>query len=283
MRELPETQRSAFFEMIGYQIMASYQMNRKFLMAQLHHELIKKGKAAQANWAARQTEEAFDSIASLNNTYNSIEGGKWRGMMNLAPGWCALYQNMPEVLRTDKEEEEPEDMNVNPDESQNCCVIKLSDIKNKIETDGHKINLIRGIGYDWQSLQLGKPTDKMGDATNMNGDRAEYDLPFINQDSIEVTLYTVPFFPIYKGRGTTIGVSVDGCEPQVFKNDFKESSLRWNNQVLRNGAVIKGMFPLEKLKSTHTISFICGDPGMLIQKVIVDWGGLKKSYLGPQK
>ena len=72
-----------------------------------------------------------------------------------------------------------------------------------------------------------------------------------------------------------------GCKPQVFDNKFKEYGLSWKNQVLRNGAVVRMRFAIDKSKSSHVISLICGDAGMMVQKVIVDWGGLKKSYIGP--
>ena len=31
----------------------------------------------------------------------------------------------------------------------------------------------------------------------------------------------------------------------------------------------------------HTLALICGDPGMMVEKVIIDWGGLRPSYIGP--
>lgn len=151
-----------------------------------------------------------------------------------------------------------------------------------MEKGGNQINLVKGLGYDWEVVQLGRPTDKGGDATNIHGDRIEYRLPAIASDQVEITLYTVPFFPIYKGKSTKIGVSVDGCTPQVFDNQFKEYGLTWKNQVLRNGAVTQMKFSIDPSKPSHQLSFICGDAGMMIQKVIVDWGGVKKSYLGPQ-
>ena len=40
-------------------------------------------------------------------------------------------------------------------------------------------------------------------------------------------------------------------------------------------------FAIDKSKTSHKLSLICGDPGMMVQKIIVDWGGLKKSYIGP--
>jgi hypothetical protein len=75
---------AAWFEMVQFPMQAAYQMNRKFLMAQLNHELLAQGRRAEANWAARQSQIAYDSINTLNRRYNSLLDGKWRGMMALA-------------------------------------------------------------------------------------------------------------------------------------------------------------------------------------------------------
>lgn len=288
MNELPKAQRAAFFEVMGHPVMASYQMNRKFLMAQLNHELFAEGKKEEANWAARQAQEAYDSIASLNKEFNALLGGKWNGMMNMAPAWCSLSHKMPKVDVTEGVDEVPVDFSVNDKKhadrsvgSNSCYVVNLSQYINKVEKGGNLISLVKGMGYDWEVVQLGRPTDKGGDATNLRGDRIEYRLPAIHGNQVEITLYTVPFFPIYKGKATKIGVSVDGCTPQVFDNQFKEYGLTWKNQVLRNGAVTKMKFTIDSSKPSHQLSIICGDAGMMVQKVIVDWGGLKKSYLGP--
>ena len=82
--------------------MASYQMNRKFLMAQLNHERAEQGRMEEANWAARQSREAYDSINRLNDRYNRLLDGKWNHMMMLAPGWVAKYQNMPRLALSDE-------------------------------------------------------------------------------------------------------------------------------------------------------------------------------------
>lgn len=276
--QLDPSFRPAFFEMLAYPVMASYQMNRKFLMAQLNHEQYKTNQFANANWAAKQMELAYDSVASLNHEYNTMLNGKWNGMMSLAPGLCALYQEKPKVTYTEGKGESPVDLSAHEVHLEGCYLVDLSQISRKVENNGHKFTLIDGMGYDWKVIQLGQPTDDVADAGNMNGDRIEYTLPKIDKDSVSVILYTVPFFPLYAGRSTSIGISLDNTKPTVYCNKFKEFGSSWKDQVVRNGAVTKITFSIDKTRSSHTLSFICGDPGMMIEKVIIDWGGLKQSY-----
>lgn len=281
LSELPNEEQPAFFEMVVYPVMASYQMNRKFLMAQLNHEQVAKGYPEQGNWAARQMELAFDSIAALNHRYNSMLHGKWNGMMSLAPGWCALYQNKPIVTKTASVGEKAVDLSCKPSSLHDCMVLDLTTFVDKHEAQGHAFHIIKGIGYDDVVLQLGQPEDAVGNAQSLVEDRIDYSLPAIQSDTIEIIVYTVPLFPLYKDRTTNIGISVDGCKPQVFNNVFKEYGLSWKDQVLRNGALKRLLFAINPQQLRHTLSFICGEPGMMIQKVIVNWGGLQPSYLGP--
>ena len=50
---------------------------------------------------------------------------------------------------------------------------------------------------------------------------------------------------------------------------------------MRNSAVCRLRFAIDKDKPSHTIQFYALDQGQMLQRVIVDWGGLKPSYVGP--
>ena len=125
---------------------------------------------------------------------------------------------------------------------------------------------MNGLGYDWQVLQIGE---------------ASYSFPAVTRDTIEVTVYTIPFWPLYKGKSNAISISVDGGAEQVFENKFAEYSRSWKDQVMRNGAIGKLRFAVDPSKPSHTIRFKALDPGQMLQRVIIDWGGLKPSYVGP--
>ena len=253
---------AAWFEMVQFPMQAAYQMNRKFLMAQLNHELLAQGRRAEANWAARQSQIAYDSINTLNRRYNSLLDGKWRGMMALAPGWCALYQKMPDVAFSEGAGMTPVDLSPQNEPLQGCQVLNLAQFASKSDD----ARLIKGLGYDWQVMQLGSAT---------------YDFDAVDADSVDVFFYTVPFWPLYAGKSNCVSVTVDGSQPQTFENKFKEYDRNWKDQVMRNGAPCRLRFAVDRSKRSHTLTFQALDPGQMLQKVIIDWGGLQPSYLGP--
>ena len=110
---------------------------------------------------------------------------------------------------------------------------------------------------------------------------ATYQFPQVTTDSISIVVYTVPFWPLYKGKSNAVSISIDGGSPQVFENRFKEYDRSWKDQVMRNGAVCRFRFAVDKSKASHTVRFVAKDGGQMLQRVIIDWGGLQPSYIGP--
>ena len=258
---------AAFFELLQFPVQAAYQMNRKFLMAQLNHELTAKGRYAEANWAARQMELAYDSINTLNRRYNEqpdITSGKWQGIMALSTSFTptAQYYQKPNVVYTRDAGETPVDLTPANQKATGCYVIDLT----KYESKSADAQLVNGLGYDWQVLQLGS---------------VAYRLPQIDSDTITVHLYTVPFWPLYLGKTNAVNVTVDGTT-QVFENRFKEYDRTWKDQVMRNGAACQLRFAIDRSKTSHQIFFAAPEFGQMLQRVIIDWGGLHPCYIGPE-
>ena len=252
----------AFYELLQFPVQGAYQMNRKFLMAQLSNQQLNWGEPAHAHWAALQMEAAYDSINALNRRYNEQLDGKWRGMMDLAPAFCALFHLKPEVPALDGTGVVPVDLTPKHEPLQGCCVLNLA----RFDSKSDDARLVNGLGYDWQVMQIGE---------------ASYSFPAVTRSHVEVTVYTIPFWPLYKGKSNAISISVDGGAEQVFENKFAEYSRSWKDQVMRNGAIGKLRFAVDPSKPSHTIRFKALDPGQMLQRVIIDWGGLKPSYVGP--
>lgn len=264
-RALPSGQTASFYELVQFPIQAAAQMNRKFLMAQLNQQLLAEHRLPEANWAARQMEQAYDSINTLNRRYNELLNGKWRGMMTVPPGFCALYQQKPVVTYTAGAGEQAVDLRPRRVATEGCATLKLSAYSRK----DAGVQLIDGMGYDWQVVRL-------------NQGEVSYELPAISADTVEVLLYAVPLWPLHEGLSNRIGISVDGGKMQAFENKFKEYSRSWKDQVMRNGVLFRLRVPLDPAQPKHMLTLHTIDPGQMVQRIIVDWGGLKPSYVGPE-
>ena len=268
----------AFFELLQFPVQGAYQMNRKFLMAQLNQELVAQHRYAEANWAARQMEQAYDSINALNRRYNKQLGGKWDGMMALSTSFTptAMFYQKPDVTYTPGAGEKPVPLvPLRGQKPQGCCVI---DLGSPVSTSD--VAMLRGIGYDGQVVMLGNPVKevKAGEEASAN---YEFVVAQPDVDSIDIVLYAVPVWPLYKGKRNRVSVSIDGSPVQVFENKFKEYDRTWKDQVMRNGIACRMRFALDRKQARHKLR-ILGDPGQMVQRVIVDWGGLQSSYIGPE-
>ena len=267
----------AFFELLQFPVQGAYQMNRKFLMAQLNRELAAEGRYAEANWAARQMEEAYDSINALNRRYNKQLNGKWDGMMALSTSFtstCQYYQK-PEVKHFESAAERAVVLTpMRIQDIQDCMVIDLKTFHQ--QGDKEEVRIVNGLGYDGEVLQFGDPTKGSKDRRPKS---VEYEFTALT-DSVDVIIYSVPFWPLYKGKTNRIFVNIDNNPVQIFENKFKEYDRTWKDQVMRNGTICRLRFAIDKNKSRHNL-IISGDPGQMVQRIIIDWGGLKPSYIGP--
>lgn len=280
---LPAEARPAFFELLGYPVQAADQMNRKFLLAQLNHERAAAGDFAAANWAAAQARAAVDEIARLTGHYNTMLDGKWRGMMAVPPGLVAHYQNLPPLVESAGVGQTPVDLAPRADQARldGCTVIDLTKPVRQVATPGHTLRLVDGLGYDGKSLQLGEATEAATDPADLHSPRVEYAFAGVTRDTVTVHVYTVPLFPLYPGRSNRFGFSVDGRDVVVAKNEPAEFSNAWKDQVLQNSAVAVATFTVDPSATTHTLTLTCGDPGVMVQRIVIDWGGLQPSYVGP--
>ncbi len=275
MSELPDSLRIPFFEMIGYPVLASEMMNRKFLFAQLNGELADIDDKPGANYAARLSIEAADSIDALNKTYNSLENGKWNGMMTVPPGFCAKYQNRP-TLRQFPEVGERSIVRAVDWQSRGNDLCRTLDLRTAKLSKG--ASFIEGIGYDGFILQLGDPA-----SDGNSGETAEaiVKIDDIPGDSITLQIFHLPYFPMYEGKGCKIGVTIDHGEEQIIEYLPEEWSKPWKLNVLRNSALTRLMLPLDKVSDAHILKLRGIDSGMAIQRIVVDQGSFRPGYIGP--
>ena len=256
-RQLPAELRPALFEMLGYSVLSSFEMNKKFLYAQANHE-------TGSEVMAQRSRQAYEEIERLRVRYNTMLNGKWNEMISeIPPGFVSQYQKMPEL--SDK----PTDAYRLPEEQRHPTLthtINLSTaFTNGTESLPAPFRLLRGIGTDWIALQMGEPLQESKKET------IDITLPTeaIRQqaDSIRLCLSVVPFWPVSKSSSNRFSVSVDGGKPVVCENIFKEWSIEWKIQVLENRKEFLLTLPLDKQRVSHTLTLGIIDPGQMIQHI----------------
>ena len=89
---IPADRQDAYFQLVKYPVQAAAQMNRKILTAQF-------ARHSKADW--RQSDAAFDSIASLTQQYNSLQNGKWNRMMDFQPRKLPVFKRVEHTSATE--------------------------------------------------------------------------------------------------------------------------------------------------------------------------------------
>ncbi len=144
-------------------------------------------------------------------------------------------------------------------------------------------------GFTWQRVpDLGRTlsgvTTTPGTATQVpggNGARLEYRLLVFDTGSVQVKAYVSPTHNFSGAReGLRYAVSFDDEAPQIVNTTADTSLAAWEKSVADNIKVLVTRHQLGTAGS-HVLKFWAVDPGVVLQKIVVDLGGERPSYLGP--
>ncbi|HAH55258.1 MAG TPA: hypothetical protein DCM02_08255 [Flavobacterium sp.] len=91
--QVPESYKSAFYQLVYYPIAGSKLLNEKLLYAQINRIYAKQGRALTNEYALK-SKLAFDSIKLITENFRKLENGKWNEMMSW---WSFKYSYMPPV------------------------------------------------------------------------------------------------------------------------------------------------------------------------------------------
>lgn len=176
-------------------------------------------------------------------------------------------------------------------ENNGCVSIPAAGCHRVRENDRIKITVVEGLGIEGPALQLGDPTAPLQIFRSRDVPCAEYDFYAFDAGSVDVYTYVLPTFPLHADRDFRIGentntdtkysVQIDDGALATPSSSHVEYAQVWFESVLRNCAVNKSTLHIDK-PGRHTLRIRVGDPGIVLQKIVLDFGGMKRSYLGPQ-
>lgn len=176
-------------------------------------------------------------------------------------------------------------------ESNGYVSIDAAGYHRKVENDAIKMRTIPNLGFENTAIQLGDPVAPAQRTAGRTTPRLEYDFYTFEQGSVDVYTYVLPTFVTCKDKGyagheatnieTKYGVCIDeGPVLNPSTSSFEYAQI-WYESVLKNCRINKTTLHIDK-PGKHTVKIICGDAGTVLQKIVLDFGGMQRSYMGPQ-
>ena len=227
---IPADRQDAYFQLVKYPVQAAAQMNRKILTAQL-------ARHSKADW--KQSDAAFDSIASLTQQYNSLQNGKWNRMMDFQPRKLSVFKRVEHTTATE------------PMVTDRKILCKW----NAMECTYGKPVPCEGLGYERKAAGIRK------------GSSLTFAFDDYGKDSVEVEIRLLPSHPLDE-KQLRFAISVDEAVPQTVSYETKGRSEEWKENVLRNQAIRKVTLPINK-QASHKLVITALDEGVVLDQVIL--------------
>lgn len=171
-------------------------------------------------------------------------------------------------------------------ESNGYISIEANNYTDVIESDKVKWQVIPNLSRTDGSSVTTFPVTASSETPGGKSPRVEYKINLLDSGVVRVMIYVAPTLNFNSSEGLKYAVSVDDEAPQIVNIHEGNTIPDWNYPDWWNNAVTQKIM----ITSTdhniseageHTLKYWMVDPGVVLQKIVVDAGGLKPSYLGP--
>jgi len=145
--------------------------------------------------------------------------------------------------------------------------------------------VITGLGYTGKAIQAfpltGEGNTKVDlDVVKSSGTFVAYDFYNFTSASPSITIFALPTHPLNNNYRVRYAVSLDEGPLKLVDIQTVGRSEEWKQNVLRNRSERKIEMPIIKA-GKHCLKIFCVDPGVIIDEIRIDLGGLKKAYSVP--
>ena len=115
------------------------------------------------------------------------------------------------------------------------------------------------------------------------GPLLEYEIQSADTGNITLHTYLSPTLNFHNDEGLQFAIAIDDEQPQVITINKEDNNVRtWESWVAAN-IIIKKLEHKISNPGKHLLKVWAVDPGVVVQKFVLDLGGYKQSYLGPNE
>jgi hypothetical protein len=113
-----------------------------------------------------------------------------------------------------------------------------------------------------------------------NSPRLEYQIHFFSKGEVKVKAYLSPTLNFHNNQGLRYAISFDDAPPQIVNMHANKTFQDWEESVRNNVTVEVSKHVLNE-PGKHVLKFWMVEPGVVLQKLVIETGEVKSCYLGP--
>ncbi|WP_223598824.1 glycosyl hydrolase 115 family protein [Chryseobacterium sp. GVT01B] len=267
----------AYYQLVLYPIDACSNLYEMYYAVAKNRELAVK-KDPEANLYADKVKACFERNTYLDHQYNNvIAGGKWKHMMDQMrigyKSWADGKENiMPEVTYISESEALKEKVF---QEKNGYVSIEAENFARMHQSEKIYWEVIPDFGKTKSGV-----TTFPQNAYPKNDESIwlEYDINFESKGEFDVQLLLAPTLNFNHNKGLRYEISFDNETPQIvnFNGHYKGELGKWQSEHIIKSITKHAISQTGK----HTLRFRVLEPGIVLEKILINTGGLKPSYLG---
>jgi len=301
--KLPSEYRDAFFQLVLHPVRACANLNEMYYNVALNREAYKR-KYLSANDYADKVKQFYTNDSLTTRQYHQLNNGKWNHMMDQTHIGYTYWQQpprqkMPDVKYISKDSAIKEALKYNslvgsasipPDANPNSFFeiaryisIEAVNFSKAVNTNGIIWKILPDHGRTGDAITTFPVTSPI-QKISAGSAHLEYEIYTDSRDSLKINAYFSPTLNYYNTEdGLQYAISMDDEAPQkisINKEDRNTGAGIWNKWVGEN-IIIKTSRHKISQPGKHIVKYWVVDPGVVLQKLVLDFGGLEPSYLGP--
>lgn len=281
--ELDSKAKDAYQQLILFPIQAMANLYDMYYAQAMNLKLAANNNPAANYWADR-CEEAFARDAELCANYNKVmSNGKWNGMMTQKHiGYTSWNDNFPadRLPRLRRVEETDKIGGYVFTEKNGIVSMEAEHFYAQENGNAGEWTTIPYMGRTLSGVAV-MPYSVLPDGATMT---YKFNLTS-DVDAVDVLIAVNSTLTFYRLEGHRYAVSIDGGEEQIvnFNERLNEDPANlysiYYPTVAKRVVESKVKFPMQVSKGEHTLTVRPIEPGTVFEKIVVDCGGYKKSYL----
>jgi len=164
-------------------------------------------------------------------------------------------------------------------ESNGYISMAAEHFSNAVNTQGITWQIIPDLGRTLSAVTLFPVTTPSLTPTG-DSPHLEYQVYLFNSGEVKVQAYLAPTLNFPNEQGLRYGVSFDGEPVQIVNMHAGKTHPDWQKSVSEYITIMTSSHNL-RTAGQHTLKFWAVDPGVVLEKLVVEIGAVKPSYLGP--